>query len=59
MKALVIGAGRIGSTFDELKEKDWTNTHIGAYLKNARIMEVAVCDKDEIALKRSLDFWHI
>ena len=44
MKALVIGAGRVGSSFDQLKEKNWVNTHIGAYKKSSRISEIATTD---------------
>lgn len=59
MKALVIGAGRIGSAFDQIKEKKWVNSHVGAYKKNRRIKKIAVCDKDLAALKRAADFWRL
>ncbi|NQT90611.1 MAG: Gfo/Idh/MocA family oxidoreductase [Candidatus Omnitrophica bacterium] len=57
MKALVVGAGRMGSAFDEIRQKTWINTHTGAYVKNARINCIAVCDKDKSALERAVDHW--
>ena len=44
MKALVVGMGRTGSSFDEVKEKNWVNTHLGAYKKSSAIKGIAICD---------------
>ena len=59
MKALVIGAGRVASSFDQVKEKDWVNTHLGAYKKNKNIKSIAICDIDGRALKQAADFWSL
>jgi predicted dehydrogenase len=59
MKALVIGVGRVASTFDQVKEKDWVNTHLGAYKKDARVSDIAICDIDNDALQKTRDFWQI
>jgi len=59
MKALVVGAGRVGSSFDQLKGKDWVNTHLGAYKKNSRISEIAICDVDPNVSKRASKLWGI
>lgn len=59
MKALVIGAGRIASTFDRVPGKTWVNTHLGAYKKNRAISKIALCDSSSNALASAADFWCI
>ncbi len=59
MKALVVGVGRIGSSFDQIKEKNWINSHIGTYRKNSKIEKIAICDKDIRVLKKAANFWSI
>ncbi len=59
MKALIIGAGRVGSSFDQVKEKEWVNTHLGAYKKSKKIKSIAICDTNKQALKQAVDFWSV
>jgi len=59
LKALVVGMGRIGSSFDEVKEKNWVNTHLGAYKKSSAIKGIAICDINQKALDKAIEFWNI
>jgi len=59
MKALVVGMGRTGSSFDEVKEKNWVNTHLGAYKKSSAIKGIAICDIKQKALDKAIEFWNI
>jgi len=59
MKALVVGMGRTGSSFDEVKEKNWVNTHLGAYKKSSVIKGIAICDINQKALDKAIEFWNI
>jgi len=59
MKALVVGMGRTGSSFDEVKEKNWVNTHLGAYKKSSAIKGIAICDVNQKALDKAIEFWNI
>lgn len=59
MKALVVGMGRMGSSFDMISEKKWVNTHLGAYKHNSLIKKIAICDKSEKALNEAASFWSI
>jgi len=59
LKALVVGMGRIGSSFDEVKEKNWVNTHLGAYKKSSAIKDIAICDNSQKALDKAKEFWNI
>jgi len=59
MKALVVGMGRTGSSFDEVKEKNWVNTHLGAYKKSSAIKGIAICDVNQKALDKAIGFWNI
>jgi predicted dehydrogenase len=59
MKALVVGMGRTGSSFDEAKEKNWVNTHLGAYKKSSAIKGIAICDINQKALDKAIEFWNI
>ncbi len=59
MRALVVGMGRTGSSFDEVKEKNWVNTHLGAYKKSSAIKGIAICDVNQKALDKAIEFWNI
>jgi predicted dehydrogenase len=51
--------GRTGSSFDEVKEKNWVNTHLGAYKKSSAIKGIAICDVNQKALDKAIGFWNI
>jgi len=59
LKSLVVGMGRTGSSFDEVKEKNWVNTHLGAYKKSSAIKGIAICDVNQKALDKAIGFWNI
>ena len=52
LKCAVIGLGRIGCGFDDDPDKKSISTHVGAYNKIEKTELVALCDSDQIKLKK-------
>lgn len=58
-KAVIVGLGRIASTFDKDPLRKHVATHAGAYRRTAGVQLAAACDLDESKLKEFGQTWGV